>query len=198
MSLFIESIRVEHGEVPHIDFHQARIQRTWQSCGLAHEPLQLEKLLPAALPDERHKWRLVYSEEGLVSQTLEPYVFRLIDSLKIVYCDNIDYACKFADRSILERLYAQRGAAQDILIVKNGLLTDTSIANIALSNGDIWYTPRTPLLKGTKREELLYYGFLEEADLTVEDLRRFAYIRLLNAMVDFEEWSFPTSNILFR
>ena len=38
----------------------------------------------------------------------------------------------------------------EILITRNGLLTDTSIANIALFNGKEWHTPKHPLLKGVQ------------------------------------------------
>ena len=62
----------------------------------------------------------------------------------------------------LNSLFQIRQDKDDILIVKNGLLTDTSIANIALYDGNDWYTPLHPLLKGTKRAELLDKGVLKE------------------------------------
>lgn len=72
--------------------------------------------------------------------------------------DTIDYRYKSTDRKELEALYALRGNQDDVLIVRNNLLTDTSIANVALEKEGVWYTPRTPLLKGTKRALLLEQG----------------------------------------
>ncbi len=198
MSLFIETLRVENGEIYNIEAHQERIIRTLTHFSSTFSPIDIARQIDFALPQDRHKLRILYSEKGIEEITCTPYTFRLIESLRLVYDDDIDYAFKYADRTHLQALYEQRGRCDDILIVKNGLLTDTSIANIALSDGANWYTPRRPLLHGTKRAELLFYGFVEEADLRVEDLQRFPYIRLLNVMTDWEEWSFPTENIQLR
>ena len=65
----------------------------------------------------------------------------------------------------MNSLFQIRQDKDDILIVKNGLLTDTSIANIALYDGNDWYTPLHPLLKGTKRAELLDKGVLKEKEI---------------------------------
>ena len=51
------------------------------------------------------------------------------------------------------------------LIVKDGYLTDTSIANIALYDGYTWFTPAHPLLRGTKRAELLNKQLIVEKDI---------------------------------
>ena len=65
-------------------------------------------------------------------------------------------------------MFLIRQDKDDILIVKNGLLTDTSIANIALYDGNDWYTPLHPLLKGTKRAELLDKGVLKEKEIKIK------------------------------
>ncbi len=79
----------------------------------------------------------------------------------------------------------------DILLVKEGLITDTTIANIAFYDGNSWYTPQHPLLKGTKRAQLLDQGLLLEKDLKPEDLSSFIAIRLFNAMIDWGELELP-------
>lgn len=96
----------------------------------------------------------------------------------------------------LNRLFSERGTCDDILIVKHGLLTDTSIANIALFDGTHWYTPRQPLLKGTKRAFLLDEGILMEKELRCEDLPAFSTIRLFNAMIEWGEMELPVQNII--
>ena len=77
----------------------------------------------------------------------------------------------------------------------NGLLTDTSIANIALWDGRQWHTPARPLLKGTRRAELLDNGILTEHDIPVEKIWTYRKIRLFNAMLHFGEIELPCADI---
>ena len=80
-----------------------------------------------------------------------------------------------------------REEGDDILIIKDLLVTDTSIANIAFeTSGGEWITPKNPLLKGTTRARLLDEGKLKEADIRVHELRSFTKVALLNAMIDFD------------
>jgi 4-amino-4-deoxychorismate lyase len=73
------------------------------------------------------------------------------------------------------------------LIVKNNLLCDTTIANIALLIDNQWLTPSTPLLEGTTRARLLDEGFLSAACLTSKDIQKADKIAIMNAMVGFVE-----------
>jgi 4-amino-4-deoxychorismate lyase len=112
-----------------------------------------------------------------------PYVEKSIQTLKIV-SSNIDYGYKYANRDTLNALLPSD--ADDILIEKEGLLTDTSIANIAFYDGKQWFTPSTPLLKGTMRAKLLDEGFLHTRDIKVQDIRHYAQVALINAMIGFK------------
>ena len=89
------------------------------------------------------------------------------------------------DRKEIDKLFEKRGKADDILIVKNGFITDTSIANIAFFDGKKWFTPKTCLLRGTTRERLLKEKKIFEKDIRVEDIKRYKKIALLNAMIGF-------------
>ena len=82
--------------------------------------------------------------------------------------------------------FDKRESCDDILIVKNGYITDTSIANIALYDGNSWITPKVPLLKGTTRQRYLDNAKILESDIKVQDLKKFSKIALLNAMIDFD------------
>ncbi|MDQ1244391.1 MAG: 4-amino-4-deoxychorismate lyase, partial [Campylobacterota bacterium] len=121
-----------------------------------------------------------------IEVTYHEYKKRDISSLKLVYDDEIEYALKSTCRDGLDALYDQRGECDDVLIVKNSLLTDTTIANIAFYDSKRWVTPALPLLKGTTRERLLRDGKIYEADIAVKDLKKFSKIALMNAMVDFD------------
>ena len=120
-----------------------------------------------------------------------PYQMRMVASLRLVTSDKIDYSYKRTNREGLNELFGRRGNADDILIVKDGYLTDTSIANIALYDGNSWYTPAHPLLQGTKRAELLNKQFIVEKDIAQVHLNDYSHIMLFNAMIDWERIVLP-------
>ena len=111
--------------------------------------------------------------------------------MRLVTSDKIDYSYKRTNREGLNELFGRRGNADDILIVKDGYLTDTSIANIALYDGNSWYTPAHPLLRGTKRAELLDNQLIVEKDISWLQLDDYTHIMLFNAMIDWERIIIP-------
>ena len=132
----------------------------------------------------------MYGEE-VGEVTYAPYQMRKVSSLHLIESDTINYTYKSTHREELNALYAQRGMADDILIVKDGYLTDTSIANIALYDGHTWFTPAHPLLRGTKRAELLNKQFIVEKDIAQVHLNDYSHIMLFNAMIDWERIVLP-------
>lgn len=59
---------------------------------------------------------------------------REIRSLRLVAADDeLDYHLKYADRSALARLLQRRDDCDEILIVRDGAITDTSYSNVAFS-----------------------------------------------------------------
>ena len=127
--------------------------------------------------------RVVYDKDGVRDVSFAAYHPLNIHSLKLVTCNDINYDYKSADRSHLQKLKEQRGDCDEIIIVRNGLLTDSSYSNIALFDGEHWYTPKHPLLKGTMRQSLIDQGILQECVLRPEDLNRFTKVSLINAMM---------------
>ena len=93
-------------------------------------------------------------------------------------------------------LFDLRETEDDVLIVRRGWLTDTSICNIALWNGKQWITPSVPLLAGTKRASLLDRGEMVAGDIRPEDLPGYSRIRLFNAMIEFGEIDLSVDKIV--
>ena len=188
MSLFIETIRLKSGLLRNLPFHQERFERTRRArLGLQHHPLLEQALeIPGGLESGLFKCRVIYGSQ-IERVEYEPYLRPVITSLKLVRSDTVAYAYKEADRTLLDTLFRSRGDADDILIVKDGLLTDSYYANITLWDGRSWHTPDTPLLKGTMRAFLLRQGVLSEKHLHVEDLKSYRVIRLINALNPLEE-----------
>jgi 4-amino-4-deoxychorismate lyase len=105
----------------------------------------------------------------------------------VVHHESIDYHIKYTDRQILQQLFDQRGDCDDIIIVKNGFVGDSYTANLLFFDGKNWYTPTTPLLKGTKRQFLLDQGVISEKEIREEDIKSYQKVGLINALIDFEE-----------
>lgn len=122
----------------------------------------------------------------LINCSLFSYKARKFRNFKILKSD-VNYERKFLDRSALDEIFAQKGANDDVLIEKNGILTDMTIANIAILQNDIRITPKNPLLKGTTRKRLLNNGFLIELNFGIKELLSAQSFAILNAMIDFLE-----------
>jgi len=184
MSSYLETIKVVDGEIYHINYHQKRYESVLKSFGVAEFKNLVDFLDPPK--DGLYRCRLVYDLYGVVEVSYHKYKKRTINSLKIVVDNGIDYSLKSTNRKDLDSLFLKKDACDDVLIIKNSLVTDTTIANIAFYKDGIWFTPKTPLLKGTTRARVLNNGVLKELDIKVEDLESFSKVALLNAMIDFD------------
>lgn len=170
--------------MPYLQWHQERLQRTLQAHG--HD--KVYRLAELVRPPETGEWRcrVLYDERTIVVEYL-PYLPRPVRLLQAVENDTIDYRFKTTQREALEALFARRGKADDVLIVRHGLITDTSIANVACRIDGVWLTPRVPLLEGTARSRLIAGGDLREADITLEAAMEAEKIAVMNALSGFVE-----------
>lgn len=184
----LESLKLKNGMIQNLDYHQARLNRSLDELFPGAEKIDLkgEILVPENCRSGIFKVRVLY---GPTVEKIEfaSYIFRTIKSLKVVHHESIDYHLKFTDRQILDELFAQRGNCDDIIIVRNGLVTDSFAANLLFLDGDRWLTPTSPLLKGTKRQLLLDRGIISEMEIGENDIRNFQKIGLINAMIDFDK-----------
>jgi 4-amino-4-deoxychorismate lyase len=177
---YLETIRVEDGKIRHLSYHQQRVNTT-----LCNEKIiSLQEILS---PPQKglYRCRVVYDAHSF-AVSYHSYEKRSIKKLKLVYDDTISYDKKYEDRRSIDKLFATKGACDDILIVKNGFITDTSIANIALKQGDTWFTPISPLLQGTTRQRLLDTNQLRTRQIRPEELGEYSAVALMNAMIDFD------------
>ena len=195
MYRYIETIRIEKGRLRNIAYHDRRMNEARREVWGVDRSVSLETYIDASPYEERTRCRVTYGRD-VESVEFFPYQIRPVHSLQLVRGGQIEYRRKRADRSELNALFACRGEADDVLIVRGGLLTDTSIANIALGDGTGLYTPASPLLEGTQRACLLDAGMIRPLDIHADDLSRFQKIRLFNAMIDFGEIEIDCSAIM--
>lgn len=185
MFLF-ETIRIESGQIRHLEYHQERINRSVPGICLNLKETFGEYFRTQPLPPTGvHKLRITYSPSGRVEKIcVSGYSRRIIKTLRLIQSDTLSYPIKSEDRSGIEALYAQRGECDDILIIQNGLVTDTSFANIIFLQDRAWITPDTPLLPGTCRARLLSSGKIREQKITPQDLKNYSRFQLINALME--------------
>lgn len=187
---FVETIRIEGGRAYNLPLHAARMNQTRKEVFGLVRPLDLAPCLSALPYEERTKCRVEYAETILKVEYIS-YRFRPVRTLQWVENDAIDYTYKSTDRQAIQRLFATRGNSDDILIVRDGQITDTSICNVALWNGEEWITPAIPLLAGTHRAYLLSIGQIRPGTIRKSDLPGYSRIRLFNALIPFGEIELP-------
>ena len=140
--------------------------------------------------------RVVYDASSM-EKTFTPYVTRPLRRVKAVTDDGISYQFKFADRQRLNRLWEQRGDCDDVLIIKNGKVTDCTYSNIVFRKGRDWFTSDSPLLEGTMRQNLIDRNMLRVTEILQKDIRSFDSFKVINAMLEFESPEIEVSQIVF-
>lgn len=188
MYQLLETIKCTDGRLENLEFHQARFSRSRKLNFSAEDEISLKQLIQ--VPDFAQaglfRCRVIYGQQIEKIEFIQ-HVYRVVNSLQLVVDNNIDYKFKSADRKNLEQLFEKRGNCDDIIIVKNGLITDSFAANLVFYDGNKWWTPDTPLLRGTQREKLLAEGRINETRITLANLSDFTKVGLINAMSDFEQ-----------
>ena len=186
MCLLLETIKLEDGKLANLSFHQLRFDEARRK--LFHkDPISLEHEI--AIPEQAKsglfRCRITYAEKIEKIEFL-PYQFREIKLLKLVHDDEINYQYKYADRERLSYLFSLRGECDDIIIIKNGKATDSYTGNLLFADGETWFTPRNPLLKGTQRHRLLESGLIVEKTITEEDIHSYEKVGIINAFYTLE------------
>lgn len=183
----LESIRIHDGVPDLLPYHQQRVNRSRKALFPKSPALKLAPFLETlSFPTKgTYKLRLEYGRE-VDKHELVPYQMKPVERIKLVVADQVKYGKKYVDRSAIHKLLERRGHCDDILMVQRGHLTDTSYANIALFDGRHWYTPAWPMLRGTRREQLIQTGVLRPSVIRERDLHNFRKLRLINAMLPWE------------
>jgi len=176
---YIETIKCDDFKVYNLEYHKKRVANTIGK-NIALE----EYIYPPS--DDLLKCRFVYTKDEIIEISYEKYIKKESKKFKVVFDNNILYPYKTLQRDNINNLYKQKDNADEILIFKNSLLTDSSIANIAIFYDNQWLTPTLPLLKGTTRDRYLNNNILKTANITLDMLKGTKKLAFLNAMIDFD------------
>lgn len=180
MAKLLETIKCLDAYALHLDYHQKRFDLSRKTLGYTDN---IKLLLDP--PDlGLYRCRIIYEKE-IESIEYIPYVKKEISSFKLVHSD-ISYELKYENRDEINTLVKNNKNYDEIIIVKDGLITDTSIANICFFDGEQWLTPKKALLNGTTRERLLDENKIITADIHFKEINKYSKIALINAMVGFD------------
>ncbi|MCB0667206.1 MAG: hypothetical protein KDC80_15365 [Saprospiraceae bacterium] len=195
MSLLFESIKIIDGVIQNLDYHQRRVDRSLLQVSESSKPWILKDIIvPSQSMQGINKCRFTYNCQ-YSEYVIEPYHPRIIERLHMVEANSLDYSLKWKDRSQIENLIKNVNEHEEVVIVKNGLVTDASYANLAFFDSKHWYTPHTPLLPGTKRQKLIDDKLLLPAVITPDDMPRYYKVSLINAMLELGEVEIAIENV---
>ncbi|MEL6254585.1 MAG: aminotransferase class IV [Bacteroidota bacterium] len=183
-----ESIKIEAGTAPHLSWHQERVNRSYPQLFGGKNPFLLEEILriPEAVKEGLFKARFVYSDQEYYWE-FHPYSPKKVKRLKLVEANELDYSLKYQDRKALKNLLEGKKKKTEVIILKNGFVTDSTYSNLIFRSGKSWYTSDTPLLEGTCRARLLAEKKIQSITIRKEDLSEFESAKLINAMVGIKE-----------
>ena len=196
MPRLLESIKLENGVFHRLSYHEHRMHRAQRTLfGKVTIP-HLADCLSAPTHARRglYKCRIIY-QQAFERVEYIPYSPTPIRTLRRVSCSTLAYDHKYEDRSLLNELFAQREDCDDVLIIRDGLVTDTSYANIIFYDGQRWVTPDHPLLAGTQREYLLKQGYVTAIPLKESDIHSFQWFQLINALLGVGQLPQPVCQI---
>jgi 4-amino-4-deoxychorismate lyase len=183
MSLLFETISIRDGVAENLPWHQERIEASIRALFGRGTDFSLAEIIriPHYARHGHFRCRIDYDTD-ICKIDFQPYVPKEINTLRIIEDNDIEYSFKYNKRDRIDELFGMRGTADDIMIVKHGLIMDSSVANFIFYDGHRWMTPSTPLLGGTCRARLLDLGFIHEARIKITDLSLFREVKLINAL----------------
>jgi 4-amino-4-deoxychorismate lyase len=195
----LESILLVDGQFPLLEHHQERMNYSAESFfGQKISHSLKDWMIAFPFPKNgKFKCRVLYGKT-MQQPEYHPYQLKAIKSLQLTEANDLEYSLKYSDRAVLNKLYESRGTADDVLIVKHGLITDTSYCNIAFFDGKSWFTPDQPLLKGVRRAFLLEQGLINEAEIRLSDLKTFSHFKCFNAMIGWDEAEIGKTGKIFK
>lgn len=180
-----------------LSYHEARAQRARKALFGIDQPLFLNEINPPENleQDQTYKCRVIY-DENIKEVTFTTYQYKPAHQLQCVYDDEVTYDHKYEDRRQIKDLSAKKGNSDDIIIIRDNLVTDVAYSNLAFLKNGKWYTPKNPLLQGTKRAYYLDVGLIMPQSITPEDLFKYEAVCRINAFMDLSlKNTLPTAQI---
>lgn len=197
MSRFIESIKVEDQKIFLKELHQKRMNDTFSNFGKVCK-IDIYNLFLNLEHDEDglYKFRIEYDLENNFKTQIIPYLISELGDFELVINNEIDYSFKCADRTQLQKM-KDKSHADEVIIVKNNQITDTSYSNLLFLKDKTWFTPKSYLLNGVMRQNLLQLKEIKETEITLDNIKEFTHFQLINALNEFDDmFIYPIEKII--
>ncbi|MFD1019809.1 aminodeoxychorismate synthase component I [Thalassobacillus hwangdonensis] len=198
----LETLRMEAGEFPLLDYHMKRLTDSVRYFGFAvpisRVIMALEKCRKK-YPDGNHKVRVLVSEGGEVDITATPIKREMNTIRSSIASAPIDRMNPFlfnktTERSIYENLQQQAPTHAETVLLWNDKdeLTEFTIGNLVIEKNGEYYTPPVEcgLLPGTRRQQLLVEGILKEQVITKHLLDEADQVWMINSVRGWVKVSF--------
>lgn len=177
-----ETFKVIDGKIIYSEYHQKRVLYGRYKVFGHKQPLDL-----SMIPSDKgvFRCRIEYNkyEQKIFMIPYEPTIITTLQPVNI----NFHYSLKWTERSFLN--HYKKSTEKEPLFIKNGFVTDTLTANIAVKLKGCWFTPSTPLLYGTTRQRLIDEGILVPKTLVYHECLDAEQIVMINALRDFDTTS---------
>lgn len=185
MSLFFESIKLKDGKLELLEFHESRMKLTREKhCGILQDFI-LSEIIKYGYEYNKGLFKVrVDYDIDISNYTITPYEIKTHQKIILLENPDLQYIYKYNNRKNLNFNHA---LADDCIYTKNGFLTDASYSNLALYDGNEWFTPKNCLFEGIKRAYLLNEKLIHKVDIHKSELKQFKKIAFINAMRDFEK-----------
>ena len=197
MSRFIESIKVEDQKIFLTELHQKRMNDTFSYFGKECK-IDIKSLFLKLEHDEDglYKFRIEYDLDNNLKTQIVPHAISEHDDFELVIDNELDYHFKSADRTQFQKLKTDSGA-DEIIIIQENQITDTSYSNLLFLKDKTWFTPKTYLLNGVMRQSLLASKKIKETEITLDNIKEYSHFQLINALNDFDEmFIYPIEKII--
>lgn len=182
-----------------LERHLDRLEGSAEYFGYPFDRSHLVELLDKAVGDLHGsvRVRLLLGRDGVASvevdeRVLAPFaempagpVARVELGTTQVGAQDVFLYHKTTRRDLYEDQRDEHPYAEDVLMVNtDGELTESTLANVVVRFGDVWWTPRLGcgVLPGTYRAELLDQGVIAERTIRVEELRHADEVALINSV----------------
>ena len=184
---FIETLFIKNGKIHNLKYHLERIKRTAEYFKFQVPSSEFQNLNEKLkMKNEKLRCRITYNQFGIQNIEYFPIKEREFKKFKIMEI-NFNYSFKYKNRSLFTFHSPLYTSYDEFILIKNNHITDTTISNLAFYTGKEWLTPKYPLLKGTKRAELIQKGLLKEENIHKYDLKYFKKMAMINAILGFLE-----------
>ena len=182
--MLLETIKIQNQKVYNIEYHNKRLNLSRYKLFGVSSSIDLNSYINIQNDNKLYRCRILYDRDIIKIEYI-PYTPKNQQNFIIIDSD-IEYDYKFSNRDELNILKENYSKYDDIIISQNGLLKDTTIANIAFLDNGIWITPMKPLLYGTMRAKMIDDNMLVARDINIREINKYSGFAIMNAMVGFK------------